>query len=49
MASHEVWVANASIKDLIEFCTSLKSPDEPDYHKLIHMEIVDRIKEDAER
>jgi hypothetical protein len=46
MVSHEIWVANASIKELVDFCTNVKSPDEPDHHKLVHMELVDRIKED---
>lgn len=46
MVSHEVWVANASIKELVDHCTSVKSPDEPDHFKLVHMEIADRIKED---
>jgi hypothetical protein len=45
MVSHEVWVANASIKELVDFCTNVKSPDEPDHHSLVHMELVDRIKE----
>jgi DNA-binding FrmR family transcriptional regulator len=48
MVSHEVWVANASVKELVDFATNVKSPDEPDYHKLIHMELVDRVKEDPE-
>ena len=48
MVSHEVWVENASIRDLIDYCTSVKSPDEPDFHKLIHMELVDRIKESGD-
>jgi hypothetical protein len=50
MTSHEVWVQNASIKDLVEYCTSIKnSSDEPDKHQLIHMELVDRIKENSNK
>lgn len=48
MVENEVWIANSSIKDLIDHCTNVKSPDEPDLYKLVHMELVDRIKEDPE-
>jgi len=49
MVSHEVWVANASIKELIDHCTDPKGSDEPDQHQLVHMEIVDRIKDSRDR
>ena len=40
------FIQGASIKQLVDKCTDPKSPaDKLDYYQMIHMEIVDRMKE----
>ena len=46
MVENNIWIANSSIKELIDQCTFVKSPDLPDLYRLVYMELVDRIKED---
>ena len=42
------WIATASVKQLVEKCTSEKSPpDKPDYYQVLHLELAERIKENA--
>lgn len=40
------WVANASVQELVSKCTDAKTPpDKLDFYQLVHLELVDRMKE----